>query len=176
MARVFSDTYREQCFQDWFLNGKPSAPTKVLEVIQGDEEGRKPNLSTIAKWREELGWDLRADELDARVSLKTDDLLIAQKVLMLKEHAARGRELSTMGMEKLREIGFDTSSAAVQAIIKGAELERDSRGLSEALLKISKMNEKQLMESIMEKIEKIGDGNTVLSGGDEVEVTDVKEE
>lgn len=177
----FTDNYREDCFQKWFLSGQPTRPSDIVKLLVPDEHGRIPSKPIIISWRQEMGWDLRADELNARVSLVSDEQLIAMKVLMLKEHAEKGKELSDMGMNFLRQSisKFDTSSAAVSAIIKGAELERNSLGLSEALLKISKMTEEELKKSIISKLNRAGDmAVNTLNAPEEVDVVDaeVKEE
>lgn len=56
-------------------------------------------------------------------------------------------------MAHIKAEGFDSSSAAVQAVIRGAELERSSRGIGELIVKMSKMTDGDLKQEIMKRLE-----------------------
>lgn len=170
----YTEHYKEECFKEWYSAGRPSRPTKILEVISPDETGRKPKVPLITAWRDELLWDVRADELDARANAITDDELVNQRVLMLKEHAARGRELQVKGMEYLRETGFDTSSSAVSAIFKGSELERTSRGISERLIGLLKLPDDRLTEEVQKLLDEAADSGEIIDVG-EADVEDAED-
>lgn len=163
---IYSDTYKEACFQAWYGAGRPSQVSKTLEVIP-EIEGHKPSAPMVKRWMNET-WTLRADELDAKAIELADDHLIVQKAEMLKAQAQRGEELQKAGMEHLKNKGFDSSSAAVSAVIRGADLERTSRGIGELIVKMSKMTESELHKEIMNRIE--------ILQGDMVIDAEVKEE
>lgn len=149
----YTPIYQEKCFEVWYTKGRPTY-TKLIDDLPEDERGRKPSVSVFKAWRSELSWDIRADELDARVSAVTDEALVNSRILMVREQAAKARELQQLGMDFLREEGFDSSAAAVSAIIKGADLERVSRGLSEHLVKLSKMDDAALTAEVNRLLEK----------------------
>lgn len=150
----YTPHYQEQCFQAWYLSGRPSSNRKIQESLPKDEYGRTPSLMVIASWRDELGWDVRADELDAKANAVVEDDLINSRVLMLKEQASRARELQTLGLNHLRDSGFDSSSSAVAAVIKGADLERVSKGLSESLSKMLQMDDAQLTSEVQKLLDR----------------------
>lgn len=149
----YTPRYQEICFNAWYTAGRPQTFDKMIAVMPEDENGNKPGRATLINWRDHNGWDVRADELDARAAAIVDDELVNARVLMLKEQAAKARDLQKMGIEHLRENGFDSASAAVSAIIKGAELERTSKGLSERIASLSKMDDEKL----------IGEANRLLT-------------
>ena len=163
---AFTDHYKSRCFAAWYASGRPPHTTIIHGVIPKDEYDRKPTEATLRQWRTELAWDARADELDARAESAVEDELVNARILMLKEQAAKGRELQVMGMEYLRENDFDTSASAVSAIFKGASLERTSRGLSEHLVSMMKMDNDQLVMEVQKLIDKANDSGEVIDVGE----------
>jgi len=166
---AYTEHYKESCFKAWYSAGRPDKVPQILEVIPDDEYGRKPNTRLLPLWRDELGWDVRADELDARANAVVDDEMVNIRVMMLKEHASRGRELGVKGMEYLREHDFDTSASAVSAIFRGSELERTSRGISERLISLLKMPDDKLTEEVQKLLDEAS------NSGEIIDVADVEE-
>lgn len=160
MPFTFSETYREKCFHVWYGAQRPSKLETIVKLIPVDERGKKPSKIAIATWLQQ-DWMLRADQLDAKAIELADDQMIVEKAQMLKEQAARGKELQEKGMEHLKLKGFDSASAAVQAVIRGADLERSSRGIGELIVKMSKMTDGDLKEEIMKRLEKLSDDRIV---------------
>lgn len=160
MPELYTDTYREKCFQAWYAAGRSTRATDVLEVIPVDELGRKPNKNVIYKWMNET-WNLRADELDAKAVQLADDSLIIQKAEMLKAQAIRGETLQKKGIEYIETEGFDSAASAVQAVIRGAELERVSRGVGDLLVRMAKMSEGDLKEEIMKRLQILSDDSAI---------------
>lgn len=132
-----------------------------------DERGRIPNPQIISRWRNNEMWDLWADDLDARAMTVVEDSLIAQKAEMLKRHADMAHQLQLQGMDYLKEEGFDSSSSAVTAIIKGAELERTARGIGEMIVKMAQMDDTQLADEIVKLLNRAGENNQIIDA-DEV--------
>lgn len=157
---TFTPAYQELCFQAWYVAGRPPKSTQIIDVIPEDEDGRKPRSETITKWRDELGWDWRADELDAKVVAQSEDFLVVQKVTMLKDQAAKAKAMRDHAFNYLMENGFDSSASAVTAMIRGAELERESRGLEVMITKIAKMSNSDLLKEIANVQSKLSDGQT----------------
>lgn len=153
---AYTDTYAENCFQAWYRAGRPSKYGHIIKVIPDDEYGKKPSRLTINKWIEN-GWAFRADELDAKAVQRADNLLVLEKVNMLKAQAKRGERLQEKGMSYLETSGFDSSSAAVSAVIRGATLERESRGIGELILKMAKMSDDELHQEILKRLETLSE-------------------
>lgn len=172
-SRAYTHTYIEQCFTVWYAAGHPSRNNQIMEILPKDEYGRIPTSKMITSWRDEYGWDIRADELDAKAQALVDDELVNQRVLMLKEQASRARELQKMGIEHLRDEGFDSSSSAVAAVIKGAELERESKGLSTQIVKMFKLDDEKLISETQRLLERLNVPTDVI---DVEEVPDEKED
>lgn len=155
----YTEEYKRVCFEVFYKNNRPAAPT-LFKLIPDDERKRKPHVSLLRNWRNEQGWDNQADVLDARAMGIMDNDLVGVKVKMLQEQASKGKELQTLGIDYLREEGFDTASAAVQAVVRGANLERTSRGLSDAFAKIAQMDDAKLTNAFMRLLEKGQKGDT----------------
>ena len=169
---IYTDSYKEACFQAWYAAGKPTLVKDLLEALPEDEHGRKPHQDVVRRWRNADNWDIRADGLDARVNRQIEDTLVSQKVEMLKKQAQRARQLQEDGMEYLAENGFDSSSSALTAIFKGADLERSSLGLSDAILKLAQMNNDELMAETQKMLQRFADSGESPDILDAAEVPD----
>ena len=163
----YSKTYKQNCFNTWYSMGRIGID-KLRAKMDEDEHGRKPSIPILINWRHENSWDVHADELDAKAEAIVDDELVNHRVLMLKQMASKGKELQKMGIEWLRDNKFDTSSSAVSAIFKGAELERTSRGISERLVKMLKMSDETLLLEAQKLLEKASDSGEII----DMEVTE----
>ena len=170
----YTKTYRQNCFNAWYSKGRLGLDSFVKEMDE-DEYGRTPSLAIVMNWRHEDSWDVHADDLDAKAEAIVDDELVNHRVLMLKQMASKGKELQKMGIEWIRENKFDTSSSAVSAIFKGAELERTSRGISERLVKMLKMSDETLLLEAQKLLEKASDSGEIIDM-EAVEVEDDEEE
>lgn len=147
----FEDTYRETCFNIWVSQGAPDSPQKVLDIIPANDNGDKPDVSTIRRWFDQ-DWKLRADNINSRALEIADEDLIQRKAEMLKEQAERGKKMQIMGVEHLEKEGFDSSSSAVSAILGGAKLERESRGIGDLIVRMSQMSNSELQQEIIRKL------------------------
>jgi len=165
----YSDSYKESCFQSWYAAGRPTMMKTVLDLLPKDEYGRIPNFEVFRKWRNEGKWDIRADSLDARVNKEMENKLVLQKVNMLEQQAIKARNMQEQAADYLDENGFDSSSSAVNAIIKGAELERTAMGLSDAILKLAKLSNDELMVETQKMLQKF------LDSGESGDIIDVAE-
>lgn len=168
----YTEEYKHKCFQAWFAAGRPSRPISILKVIPEDETGRKPNKSILSGWRRDMQWDMKGEDLFSKAIEIANTGLIAKKAEMLERQAQTGFDLQNEGLKYLKEEGFDSASSAVSAVFKGAVMERESRGLSEALLKIAKMTDEEIKKEIAGLIQKGGGDGTVI----DVDAVDIDEE
>lgn len=172
IVQEYSEEYKEQCKQAWFAAGRPVSTKLWLEATPEDELGRKATMQSLRKWRSERMWDFWADEMDSRALAIVEDNLITQKAEMLKRHANMAWSLQEMGMAYLASGTFDNSSSAVQAIIRGAELERTSRGIGEMIVKMAQMGDSELKDEIMKMINRASENDQII----DVEETPEKKE
>lgn len=166
----YSEQYKESCFQAWYAANCPTEAKIIEKILPKDEYGRKPVLDVVRRWRNSDNWDLRADGLNEEVNRQVEDKLVSAKVKMLEEQARRARDIQVKGMEFIEDNGFDSSSSAVQAIIRGAELERTSLGLSDAILKIAKMTNDELVAQVQKDI------RTLMESGEVIDMGELPEE
>lgn len=169
----YTEEYKNRCFIIWYAGGRTSFMTKLIEVLPKDEYGRVPKAPMVSTWRNEMNWDIRADELDAKALAKVDDQLILQKAEMLKRQADFGKEMQDKGIAYIRGAeGIDSSASAISAVVKGAELERTSRGMSEFLLKLSKMSDADIKDQILKLSTRAETGNIIDAEEVEKDVTE----
>lgn len=159
----YTPEYIEKCFTIWYAAGRPR-PATIHSKLPEDTHGRVPSKVVLKKWYKEGAWELRADEMDVKAIQIVENDLITQKANMLREQAQIGLELQRLGMEYLRQFKFDTASSAVSAVIRGAGLERSSRGIGELLVKMAGMTDEDLQEEIMKQLTRATDAGQLIEG------------
>ena len=161
----YTDQYKESCFQAWYAADRPTRANELEEILPEDKYGRKPVIDVFRRWRNDGLWDVKADALDAKAFGIVEDSLINSKVLMLKEQAARARKLQYQAEDYLDTNGFDSSSSAVQGLIRGAELEQRTRGLSAKLLELADLDNDALTsrtQKLLQRYIDSGEGGEIL--------------
>lgn len=160
----YSKDYIERCFTVWYASGRPSSIASILDKIPEDEHGRRPHKSNLLKWMREGGWEMRADVMDAKALEVVENDLIYQKAEMLRRQARVGFQLQQLGMVYLISGAFDSSASAVSAVIRGAELERSSRGIGELMVKMAGMTNDELQEEIIKQLTRATDAGQIIEG------------
>ena len=143
----YSDTYIESCFFVWYAN-RGKTKFHMADGFPPSEEGNTPTLVTVIKWRDNLGWIERADAMDGELSRTMEKDAIKMKAEAIKKLAKVAETLVDEGIEFIKEKGFDTSSAAVRAVVSGAELMARFVGMGELMLGISKMSDSQVEKEL----------------------------
>lgn len=148
-TRNFPDIYKEKVFYIWYNHGKPQEG-KLLTFIPTDldEWERLPSVSCLKTWID-TEFVPRARLLDEQVKTAMDAAMITEKVEMLKRHADLGVRMQNMAINYLNENqDIISSPAAVRLLVEGIRIERESRGIPEALEKITRMTDEDLLEEI----------------------------
>lgn len=149
--RPFSSQYREKVFYIWYNRGKPGAKS-LLQFIPSDldEWGRVPTGAALVQWIQDE-YKPRADLLDQQVKDQLDAMVIQEKVEMMKRHASVAVKMQEMAIRFLNE-NEDVMSApaAVRLLVEGIRIERESRGIPEALDKMQRMSDEELLEQVKE--------------------------
>jgi hypothetical protein len=144
---AYDETYRELCFIAWYKAGRPNG-MKLLTVLPEDSDKRKPNVQLLAEWRTKYSWDTRGDVLDTEVARQIEKKAIEEKVEMFNRHAEMGRDLQQQGMAFFDAHPIEKDATALKAIISGVEMEKASRGLPDALMQVSKLQDEDLKDVV----------------------------
>lgn len=164
---AFTDAYKEECFVAYYSAGRPKSANAIRDVIPTTDSGSKPSAELIRKWRDGYNWAIRADELDALAYEKTNEMLVEKRSQMLKRQAQSAFKLQQKALDHI--LGddnnpgkFDSSAAAVSAFFKAVELEQQSTGVSDMLLRMSKLTPEQLTKQLGVMIRRAADSGQII--------------
>lgn len=107
-------------------------------------------------------WDIYADEMDAKVVQITDIDLINKKAEMLRQHQSDAVKVAEKALEHIKDKGFDSSSAAVNAYFRATEEQRKTAGFSDLLEKLDKMSNQEVAKEIMAKLDRIRENSQII--------------
>jgi hypothetical protein len=141
----YTDAYIESVFFLWYENGRD---THIGNKVVPSADGNIPQPTTIAGWKRKYGWEERADVLDAQVSMKLEKEAVQKKAKAITKMAEAGESMLDEGLKFIKENKFDSSSAAVRAVMGGAEMLSQYVGMGEFILGMSKMNNAQLTKEM----------------------------
>jgi hypothetical protein len=161
----FSKDYEEACFAIWYKAGKPSLISQILNLLPKDDQGRSPSKAILEiHWIP--NWKQRADVLDAESSNILDKNLIEERVQMLEKQAEQGKRLQEMGMKFFDDHDLKDEAVALRMIVQGVEIERNSRGLSVALQRISSMSDETLQNELNKQLARYKESQGEIIDGD----------
>lgn len=169
----YSDAYKEKAFVAWYSAGCPTGERFAL-CLPTDENGRVVQADVAKKWIRDFGWRDRANALNEEVARQIERRAVEVRVEMLNRQAEAGKLLQEKGLKYLDEHEFEKAGEALKAVISGAELERASRGLPDALLKVAEMKDEDLSKVLSNLLGKVGSDQIekVLAFDVEAEFTD----
>ena len=154
MVVRYSDVYIEQAFFIWYKNGRCPI-TRLMELIPEDELGRRPAQQVLDNWPSKYQWHERADVMDLTVEHQITTQAIEEKVEMLTRHAGAGKVLVDKALEYVKAHEINKMSDAIRMLVTGVEIEQASRGLPQALMKISEMNDESLNQMVVKLLAKM---------------------
>ena len=180
-VQSYTPEFHEKCKQAWYLAGCPTNSVEWFNITPEDDDGRKPAMAIIRKWRREEGWDLWAQSLDVEVAKRVEDDIVSKKVEMFKRHAQQAMELILSGSDYLAEHGHDSSASAVTAIVKGIQLERESVGGAEMVVKLASMDNNELVKELQNTLQRAIDSGELeqvinIEAEDDITSTDADSE
>jgi hypothetical protein len=161
--------YKEKIFYLWYNKGQPGgkALREILPVSDLDDYNlnQLPSVHTLYSWIRD-DFIPRAYEMDRKVGDQLDHEMIKQKVEMLKRHAEVGTEMQNLALDHLRMYKDDLDSAtAVRLLVRGVEIERDSRTIPKALEMMASKSDEELVAEVKKLIQS---GEVVPLEGEEV--------
>jgi hypothetical protein len=163
MSSKYSKSYIQATFGLWYNNGRPGIRKLISMIVEPDPLNNSiPTYQTVSIWMKDYNWIELADELDLDARNQIQDHLVANKVEMLKRHAHVAREMQDVALEYLRENGVGGSRNAIELLVKGMAIEKESSGVTQAVTKIADLSDEELLKQLTEtitrgKIEPISD-------------------
>lgn len=114
-----------------------------------------PSIHNLYRWKDHHKWLDKADVLDQQVMKQIETKAIEEKVEMYRRHSEMAKSLQDMAFAYFQENGIDNAKVALTAVIKGAELERISRGIPDALQKVAKLQDEELSSIVTKLLGKV---------------------
>lgn len=168
MVVRYSDVYIEQVFLVWYKNGRPKI-SRLMELIPADDLDRRPAQQVLDNWPSKYQWNERADVMDLTVEHQITTQAIEEKVSMLNRHAAAGQTLVDKALQYVKTHEIQKMSDAIRMLVMGVEIEQASRGLPQALIKISEMNDETLGQMVNKLLAKMNpsEASKLIGSGEE---------
>ncbi len=142
---VYPEDYRNDVFLIWYNSGKPS-PSKLRELLSNDPY--VPDISTLSRWISQHFRE-RAKMLDEEINEVIIDKTVSEKIEMLERHTKTAVEMQNIALEYLREHKDELNPYnAIRLLVEGVRIERESRGIPEALKKMTELSDEKLLEEI----------------------------
>jgi len=150
------------CRAKWYDLGCPS-PKKCIEqnLMPEDETGKRVNIHALRHWMVDYQWYMWKDEMDAQLSIKIEDEVLARKVMLVKEQLDQVRVVRQTAFEEVTK-GFDSSSAAVSSFFKSLQEERTLMQIEKVIEDLSKAQTADLQKEFRELAERAGATDGVI--------------
>lgn len=173
---IFTNDYRRQCFDAWFLGGRPTQMPRIRELMPVNERtGTKPSPAVIKRWMINDLWNERADEMDAKAMIIADDSVLAKKAEIIKLHQLNAAALAAKAFEFLISGTFDSSAAAVNTYFKSTEEVRKMASFSDLIEKLGQMGNDDLMKEIVNRINRGAENDQIIDAEESDEDSDEEE-
>jgi len=165
--RFYPEGYRQQIFVIWYNAGKPSSK-KLFNIIPPWEyNGKKPAVAALKHWIDDV-FVIQSKNLDDQVMRKLNEKLVEEKLEMLQRHADTGKEIQDIAFKYIKDNTDKLNiNSAARLWIAGVEVERDSRGIPDALKKLNEMSNEDLMKKLEDIIVQ-SPGELLPENGEEI--------
>ena len=113
-----------------------------------------PTEETLRLWIKGERFQSLSEDLDKQVSIELESRLVKEKVEMLSRHAKLGvymQDMATVYLEGHKD--SLSANAAVRLLIEGIRVERESKGIPQALEKMMSKTDAELLEEVKELTE-----------------------
>ena len=148
----FGEDYKQKVFLIWYEHGKLNASHLYNLVPDEENSGRKPFRSTLQTWIRE-DFSSKAQSMDDEVVEIIREKAITEKVQMLERHTETAVKMQNIAMTYLDQCADELNpNSAVRMLIEGVRIERESRGLPEALRKMMEKTDEDLLGEIQKLI------------------------
>jgi len=143
----YPDSYKMEVFKTWYRYGKPPGK-KLRDMIPPEElSGSIPTSHLLNIWIS--GFKEEAEILDEQVKQELEARLVQEKIEMLNRHADLGVKMQDMAYSYLVEHEDELKApTAIKLLIEGVRIERESKGIPQALDKMLNLPEDKLLSEI----------------------------
>jgi len=146
--RSYNPDYKLRLYTLWYNSGKPSAKQFRKSIVEPDPYvGTVPAVSILSAWIHKE-WGNAAQELDVQVNQQLEQTMVMEKLEVLKRHADIAKKMQDMAITYLDEHGPGSSRNAIEMLVKGLDIERNSIGAPSQLARISEMSNEDLMDEL----------------------------
>jgi hypothetical protein len=140
--------YIDEVFTAWYSLGKPSSRLLAPKLKPCEVVGKRPSDDVLEIWINR-DFKKRAELLDGQVLAQINERMVAEKVEMLNRHANLGTEVQDIALKYINEHREDLNvSNAVRLLVEGVRIERESRGISTTIEKITNQSDEELQRQI----------------------------
>lgn len=162
----FPEEYKNEIFMLWYNNQKPTANNLFMLIPPEKFSDAVPTEGTVASWINTI-FKPRAKLLDEQVMAELEGRMVKEKIEMMERHADVAMKMQDIAIEYLSDPEIQTKltpSTTIRLLIEGIQIERESRGLPQAMNKMINKSDEELLkelENIIDqspaRIEKIDD-------------------
>lgn len=139
----FSESYKERAFHLWYDNNR-DVQAVAAQIGPDAANGDTAKTNTIRLWEKRYDWNLIADGMDEKARIILDEQSITARVEMMKRQTEMGREMAEKGRMYLATHDLESANEAINAVIKGSDLERRSAGTAQMLARLAVATDEQL--------------------------------
>ena len=168
MHDSYTTYYKEvELFNFWYGAERPSTTILVASKdCPTNSKGSKPTSQTVSKWITQFKWHDKAKGLDAEASdlIRQDN--VKEKVEMAVRHTKRGKKMQEKAWDYFEKQGISSDHAAMKMLVEGIRIEKESRGISSVIEKLTQMDDEKLMNEALKLIE---DGGVIIEPLENVE-------
>lgn len=152
----FSDDYKNVVFMVWWKNSKPTI-SRLENIIPADPStGIKPSKPTIQNWIRDY-FIPKAAAMDQEFYEQVQEIAIQEKVEMLQRHSKVAMSMQDLAKDWILEHKDQlTMSSAIRLLIEGVRIERDSKGIPDALQKMAELSDDELLEEVKQILSESG--------------------
>ncbi len=150
---AYGEEYKTKVFMVWYKLGKPGGG-KLFENIDIDAiTGGKPSIPVLRNWI--ITFKEQAAFLDSQVARELEERMVAEKIEMLDRHAKAGVKMQDMAVKYLDEHANEIKVPfAVKMLVEGIRIERESRGIPQALAKMLDKTDDDLLKEVIALVNK----------------------
>ena len=149
---AYPQGYIDQVFTLWYSLGKPTTSLFYPKVPVCEIINDIPPKGMVKGWIDRE-FKERAIVLDEQVMSQINQRMVAEKVEMLNRHADLGKSVQDMAIKYLDEHKDELNvSNSVRLLVEGVRIERESRGISTTIEKITNLSDDELQKQVEQLI------------------------
>ena len=149
----FPEEYKNEIFMIWYNEQKPNANNLFTILPPEKFSDAVPTEGTITSWINTI-FKPRAKLLDEQVMAELEGRMVKEKIEMMERHADISTKMQDIAIEYFDSIDIQdklTPSTATRLLIEFIQIERESRGLPQAMSKMINKTDEELVKEL-EKI------------------------